>query len=50
MLFPQGGGSRCLTSADVVNDESKSARVRVEGALNGEPFVVERVMRRRARS
>ena len=30
----------------MVNDESKSARVRVEGALNGESFVVERVMRR----
>jgi hypothetical protein len=42
----QGGGSRGLTSADVVNDEAKIATVRVTGKANGEPFVVERSVRR----
>ena len=45
----QGGGSRGLTSADVVNDDCKSARVRVEGSVNGKAFVVERITRRRER-
>ena len=42
----QGGSSRGLTAADVVNDGAKTARVRVDGAVNGVPFVVERSTRR----
>ena len=37
-----------LTAADLVNDDSKVARVRVAGLINGEPFVVERATRRYA--
>ena len=43
----QGGGGRGLTHADVVHDACKVARVRVEGAVNGEPFAVERQVARR---
>ena len=42
----QGGSSRGLTAADVVNDGAKTARVRIDGAVNGVPFVVERSTRR----
>ena len=35
----QGGSSRGLTAADVVNDGAKTARVRIDGAVNGVPFV-----------
>jgi hypothetical protein len=44
----QGGYSRGLTAADVVNDGAKVARVRVDGAVNGKPFTVERSTRRYA--
>lgn len=44
----QGGLSRGLTNADVVNDGAKLARVRIEGLVNGKPFTVERSTRRRA--
>ena len=38
----QGGGGRGLTNADLVHDDAKSARVRVEGMANGVAFAVER--------
>lgn len=31
-----------MTNEDVVHDAAKVARVKVEGTLNGEPFLVER--------
>ncbi|GMH42164.1 hypothetical protein BSKO_10083 [Bryopsis sp. KO-2023] len=37
------------TNADIVHDEAKSARVKVTGTANGEPFVVERVVKRRGK-
>ncbi|KAK9831419.1 hypothetical protein WJX81_003210 [Elliptochloris bilobata] len=43
----EGSGGRGLTAADVVNDDMRSARVRVEGTVNGERFVVERITRRK---
>ena len=46
MAPSQGGSSRGLTAADVVNDGAKTARVRIDGAVNGVPFVVERSTRR----
>lgn len=42
----QGGGGRGLTKNDVVNDEAKSARVRVEGIVNGVSFMVERTAKK----
>ena len=42
----QGGMGRGLVNTDVVNDAAKSACVRVEGSLNGQPFVVERTVAR----
>lgn len=42
----QGGFSRGLTAADVVNDGAKLARVRIDGIVNGKPFTVERSTRR----
>ena len=47
-LLMQGGLSRGLTNADVVNDGAKLARVRIDGIVNGKPFTVERSTRRRA--
>jgi hypothetical protein len=44
---PQSNVGRGLTNADVINDDAKSARVRLEGEVNGVPFVVERVAVRR---
>lgn len=43
----EASGGRGLIAADVVNDAARSARVRVEGSVNGEPFAVERVTRRK---
>lgn len=43
----EGSGGRGLTASDVVNDSARSARARVEGRVNGERFVVERVTRRK---
>ncbi|GAB4817224.1 hypothetical protein N2152v2_004270 [Parachlorella kessleri] len=40
---------RGLTNADIINDDAKAARVRLEGAVNGVPFVVERVAVRRGK-
>ena len=42
----QGSSGAGLTAADVVNDEARSARVRVDGAVNGTAFVVERQVTR----
>lgn len=42
----QGGFGRGLTNADVVNDEAAAATVAVRGAVNGQPFLVERTVRR----
>lgn len=42
----QGGFGRGLTNADVVNDEAAAATVMVRGAVNGQPFLVERTVRR----
>ena len=42
----EGGSGKTLTKTDVVNDDRKSARVRVEGYVNGEPFWVERKVSR----
>ena len=42
----QGGAGRGLANTDVVNDAAKTARVKVEGSLNGQPFVVERTVAR----
>ena len=38
----QGGLTRGLTHSDIVNDDSKTAWVRVEGTVNQQPFVVRR--------
>jgi hypothetical protein len=43
---PQGGFGRGLTNADVVNDEAAAATVAVQGIVNGQPFLVERTVRR----
>ncbi len=32
--------------SDIVNDDSKAARVRIDGAVNGRSFTVERTTRR----
>ena len=40
------GGGRVLTAADLVNDDSKQARVQVTGLINGEHFAVQRATRR----
>jgi hypothetical protein len=45
----QIAAGRSLTNADVINEDSRSARVRVEGVVNGTPFVVERTVVRRGR-
>lgn len=34
--------------SDIVNDDCKAARVRIDGAVNGRSFTVERTTRRRA--
>ena len=39
--------ARGVANADIVNEDSKAARVRVEGSVNGTPFVVERQVVRR---
>lgn len=39
----QSSTGRGLTNADIINDDSKVARVRLEGEVNGVPFVVERM-------
>lgn len=44
--LPQGGKGSGLTNEDVVHDAAKSARVKLEGSLNGEPFLVERSVTR----
>ena len=38
----QGGLTRGLTSADIVHDDVKQTRVKVEGQVNQQPFVIER--------
>ena len=38
----QGGSAARPLLADIIHDGSKQARVRVEGEVNGQPFVVER--------
>ena len=45
----QGGSSRGLTNADMVNDGVKLARVRIDGLVNGKAFTVERSTRRSER-
>ena len=42
----QGGSGRGLTSSEVLNDEATSARVCLRGHVNGEPFTVERTIKR----
>lgn len=49
LLFMQLGGGRGLTNADVVNEDAKFARVRVEGTVDGVPFSVERKVVRKGR-
>ncbi|BDA43191.1 hypothetical protein COCOBI_04-2030 [Coccomyxa sp. Obi] len=44
----EGGGTRGLTMSDIVNDDCKLARVRIDGAVNGRSFTVERSTRRKA--
>ena len=46
---PQGSTMSGLTGGDVVNDFCDQARVRLEGTVNGEPFVVERVATRKTK-
>ena len=41
-LRVEGGAGNALTKTDVVNDFSKSARVKLEGTADGVPFWVER--------
>ena len=41
-LRVEGGAGKALTKTDVVNDFSKSARVKLEGTADGVPFWVER--------
>ena len=43
------GTGRGLINADIVNEDSKFARVRIEGLANGVPFVVERRVVRQGR-
>lgn len=43
------GGGRGLSNADVVNEDSKFARVKVEGSVDGVPFMVERKVVRRGK-
>lgn len=38
----QLGAGRGLTNTDVVNEDSKTARVSLEGTVNGTPFVIQR--------
>ena len=45
-VLVQGGGTRGLTMSDIVNDDSKLARVRIDGVVNGRSFTVERSTRR----
>ena len=45
-MYTKGGGTRGLTTSDIVNDDTKTARVRVDGLVNGQPFTVERTTRR----
>ena len=42
----EGGSGKTLTKTDVVNDARASARVRLEGTVDDEPFWVERRARR----
>lgn len=42
LYYTQGSNTARPVLADIINDESRRARVRVEGAVNGAPFVVER--------
>lgn len=46
----QGGTGRGLTSSEVLNDEASFARVCLRGQVNGEPFAVERTIKRSALS
>lgn len=43
----QSNVGRGLTNADIINDDAKLARVRLEGEVNGVPFIVERAAVRR---
>ena len=43
----QSNVGRGLTNADIINDDANAARVRLEGTVNGVPFMVERVAVRR---
>ena len=43
------GSGRGLTNADIVNEDSKFARVKLEGMVDGVPFTVERKVVRRGR-
>ena len=49
MNWLQGGAGRGLTNAEVVNDDCKQARVRVEGRVNGQDFAIERSVRGRGK-
>ena len=42
----QGGLTRGLTHSDIVNDDTKTARVKIEGLVNSQPFVIERIGKR----
>ena len=43
------GSGRGLTNSDIINEESKFARVKLEGTVDGMPFTVERRVVRRGR-
>lgn len=43
------GTGRGLTNADIINEDSKFARVKLEGTVDGMPFTVERRVVRRGR-
>ncbi len=43
------GSGRGLTNSDIVNEDSKFARVKLEGTVDGVPFTVERRVVRRGR-
>ena len=48
--IPQGGSAARPMRADIIHDGSKQARVRVEGQVNGQPFVVERTAKAKAKA
>lgn len=44
---PQTSATAKPLLADIINDDAKRARVRVEGRVNGAPFAVERTANKR---